>query len=70
MYAFAEYSDHRNPHLIKDSVDEIAASYIGNDTRIRNLLKRGILMAFPTRVDCLFHQSRMAKFCSKLYLVK
>ena len=25
MYAFAEYSDHRNPQLIKDSVDEIAA---------------------------------------------
>ena len=38
MYAFAEYSDHRNPHLIKDSVDEIAASHIGNDTRIRNLV--------------------------------
>ena len=38
MYAFAEYSDHKNPQLIKDSVDEIAASYIGNDTRIRNLV--------------------------------
>ena len=38
MYAFAEYSDHRNPHLIKDSVDEVAASHIGNDTRIRNLV--------------------------------
>ena len=38
MYAFAEYSDHTNPQLIKDSVDEIAASHIGNDTRIRNLV--------------------------------
>ena len=38
MYAFAEYSDHTNPQLIKDSVDEIAASQIGNDTRIRNLV--------------------------------
>jgi hypothetical protein len=38
MYAFAEYSDHTNPQLIKDSVDEVAASHIGNDTRIRNLV--------------------------------
>ena len=38
MYAFAEYSDHTNPQLIQDSVDEIAASHIGNDTRIRNLV--------------------------------
>ena len=38
MYAFAEYSDHTNPQLIKDSVDEIAASHIGNDTRLRNLV--------------------------------
>ena len=38
MYAFAEYSDHTNPQQIKDSVDEIAASHIGNDTRIRNLV--------------------------------
>ena len=38
MYAFAEYSDHTNPQLIKDSVDEVAASRIGNDTRIRNLV--------------------------------
>lgn len=38
MYAFAEYADHTNPHLIKDSVDEVAASRIGNDTRIRNLV--------------------------------
>ena len=38
MYAFAEYSDHTNPQLIKDSVDEIAASHLGNDTRIRNLV--------------------------------
>lgn len=38
MYAFAEYADHTNPQLIKDSVDEIAASHIGNDTRIRNLV--------------------------------
>jgi hypothetical protein len=38
MYAFAEYSDHTNPQLIRDSVDEIAASHIGNDTRIRNLV--------------------------------
>jgi len=38
MYAFAEYADHTNPQLIKDSVDEVAASHIGNDTRIRNLV--------------------------------
>ena len=38
MYAFAEYADHTNPQLIKDSVDEVAASRIGNDTRIRNLV--------------------------------
>ena len=38
MYAFAEYSDHTNPQLIQDSVDEIAASHLGNDTRIRNLV--------------------------------
>ena len=38
MYAFAEYADHKNPQLIKDSVDEVAASYIGNDTRIRSLV--------------------------------
>ena len=38
MYAFAEYSDHTNPQLIQDSVDEIAASHIGNDTRLRNLV--------------------------------
>ena len=38
MYAFAEYSDHTNPQLIKDSVDEVASSHIGNDTRIRNLV--------------------------------
>ena len=38
MYAFAEYSDHTNPQLIQDSVDEIAASHIGNETRIRNLV--------------------------------
>ena len=38
MYAFAEYSDHTNPQLIQDSVDEMAASHIGNDTRIRNLV--------------------------------
>ena len=38
MYAFAEYADHANPQLIKDSVDEVAASHIGNDTRIRNLV--------------------------------
>lgn len=38
MYAFAEYSDHTNPQLIQDSVDEIAATHIGNDTRIRNLV--------------------------------
>ena len=38
MYAFAEYADHSNPQLIKDSVDEVAASHIGNDTRIRNLV--------------------------------
>ena len=38
MYAFAEYGDHTNPQLIKDSVDEVAASHIGNDTRIRNLV--------------------------------
>jgi hypothetical protein len=38
MYAFAEYSDHTNPQQIKDSVDEVAASRIGNDTRIRNLV--------------------------------
>ena len=38
MYAFAEYSDHKNPQLIRDSVDELAASHIGNDTRIRNLV--------------------------------
>ena len=38
MYAFAEYADHTNPQLIQDSVDEVAASHIGNDTRIRNLV--------------------------------
>lgn len=38
MYAFAEYADHSNPQLIKDSVDEVAAAHIGNDTRIRNLV--------------------------------
>jgi len=38
MYAFAEYADHTKPQLIKDSVDEVAASHIGNDTRIRNLV--------------------------------
>ena len=38
MYAFAEYSDHTNPQLIQDSVDEIAASHLGNDTRVRNLV--------------------------------
>ena len=38
MYAFAEYSDHTNPQLIQDSVDEIAASHLGNDTRLRNLV--------------------------------
>ena len=38
MYAFAEYADHTNPQLIKDSVDEVAAAHIGNDTRIRNLV--------------------------------
>ncbi len=38
MYAFAEYADHTNPQFIKDSVDEIAAAHIGNDTRIRNLV--------------------------------
>ncbi|MGI9466193.1 MAG: DUF1552 domain-containing protein, partial [Rubripirellula sp.] len=38
MYAFAEYGDHLNPQLIKDSVDEVAAAHIGNDTRIRNLV--------------------------------
>jgi len=38
MYAFAEYADHTNPQLIKDSVDEVAASRIGNETRIRNLV--------------------------------
>ena len=38
MYAFAEYGDHTNPQLIQDSVDEVAASHIGNDTRIRNLV--------------------------------
>ena len=38
MYAFAEYSDHTNPQLIQDSVDEIAASHIGNETRNRNLV--------------------------------
>ena len=38
MYAFAEYSDHTNPQLIQDSVDEIAASHIGNNTRLRNLV--------------------------------
>ena len=38
MYAFAEYADHTNPQLIKDSVDELAASHIGNETRIRNLV--------------------------------
>jgi hypothetical protein len=38
MYAFAEYADHTNPQLIKDSVDEIAASHIGDATRIRNLV--------------------------------
>jgi len=38
MYAFAEYADHTNPQLIKDSLDEVAAAHIGNDTRIRNLV--------------------------------
>ncbi|MDB4405707.1 DUF1552 domain-containing protein [bacterium] len=38
MYAFAEYADHANPQLIKDSLDEVAAAHIGNDTRIRNLV--------------------------------
>ena len=38
MYAFAEYADHTNPQLIKDSVDEVAAAHLGNDTRIRNLV--------------------------------
>jgi len=38
MYAFAEYADHTNPQLIKDSVDELAASHLGNETRIRNLV--------------------------------
>ncbi len=38
MYAFAEYSDHTNPQLIQDSVDEMAASHLGNDTRLRNLV--------------------------------
>ena len=38
MYAFAEYGDHTNPQLIKDSVDEVAAAHLGNDTRIRNLV--------------------------------
>ena len=38
MYAFAEYADHTNPQLIKDSLDEVAADHIGNDTRIRNLV--------------------------------
>ena len=71
MYAFAEYSDHRNPQLIKDSVDEIAASHIGM-TRVLEIwsLNRGIPMAFPIRVDCPFPQSRMDKSCSKPYLAK
>ena len=38
MYAFAEYADHSSPELIRDSVDEIAASHLGYDTRIRNLV--------------------------------
>ena len=38
MFAFAEYADHANPQLIKDSVDEVAAAHLGNDTRIRNLV--------------------------------
>ncbi len=38
MYAFAEYADHSNPQLIQDSVDELAAAHIGNETRIRNLV--------------------------------
>lgn len=38
MYAFAEYADHGSPQLIRDSVDEIAASHLGDDTRIRNLV--------------------------------
>ena len=38
MYAFAEYADHGSPELIADSVDEIAASHLGYDTRIRNLV--------------------------------
>ena len=38
MYAFAEYADHANPQLIKDSVDEVAAAHLGNDTRVRNLV--------------------------------
>ena len=36
--AFAEYAASENPQHILDSVDEIAAARIGNDTRIRNLV--------------------------------
>ena len=71
MYAFAEYSDHRNPHLIKDSVDEIAASHIGNDTRIRNLVvEQRHSYGISIREGCQFPQSQMGKFCLKPYLVK
>jgi hypothetical protein len=66
MYAFAEYADHKNPQLIKDSVDEVAASHIGNDTRIRNLVveqrnsygiswKGGLPVSPIADVQILFH---------------
>ena len=38
MFAFAEYAEPGNFQMIKDSVDEVAAAHIGNETRIRNLV--------------------------------
>jgi len=38
MFAFAEYAEPGNFQMIKDSLDEVAAAHIGNETRIRNLV--------------------------------
>jgi hypothetical protein len=67
MLAFAEYAASESPQYILDSVDEVAASHLGNDTRIRNLVveqknsvgiswKGGLAISPITNSQALFHE--------------
>ena len=67
MLAFAEYAASESPQYILDSVDEVAASHLGYDTPIRNLVveqkhsvgiswKGGLAISPITNSQALFHK--------------